>query len=1398
MSAKRERGRRAPRGKARSNNGGPRRPNATATRPQSTGSTRPKLDARRAMDPGALWEDLRQGARNVAGVTWQVNVCVYLLIAGFAGELPFVRITPEGYEDADCEGADGARIFVQMKEVDGGHGRLAAAGIAEALAHAEASARGSEIVVITDGSLGSGLVFTGWISFLADQRTSGIDDVIGALVDRGYDGQHARDIVARARVVQVPYRVREMSETLLTRVTGCHATVAGLAVSRLTEVFADASGEQRHTRAETAQRVHTSDIDAVVGVIQDSVDVHGLDSAQRLGICAPADFLTRDATPALTFYLGVDGRPGHIAANLDVIRQVELTACAEGLTEERNVLVVGPSGSGKSVLLWRAARDLMPAARVLKVQRVENAQHAAELARQVRVMRPSEHAPLLVVADDLGRPATRTWPEAAALLRELPHTYLLGATRAEDFHPNLLVGATRVVRPVLDEATALEIGSRIEELGIAQRMDVEEALELGEGLLMEFLALLTTGQRLRQVLARQVASLAGPDRRLQREAARVLTAAHTLGLSVRAERLGAALAPAAADQDTVGDALGVLRDEHIIVSDGSSWRGLHELRSATLTELLHESPPPTLGATLARVVDLIDPGQAGWMLRQVAERAPECLPAVLATVSQLLASPDRSAADVARVLEGAERADNAVYVNASTPILVAARVPAMNLDQLSTLTYSMRNQSFSWNPIGSEPWDSNIARIHAVAELTPLRVDFDTSLRHACEPLTGEVLERLLSEASIVDAVRLLEAGREHLTVPLPLIRYLIQRAPLPVDVLTAMHYSRLISACTRHVPPDGYQSAFGAVQDRARAVAAADPWSLDVAIDVAASKLVLKRLLPSESAWAPAMDWDIPRANAGDVFNAETVACLERLVDACPELRQFEIRTVTASGTPYLIANHEPGHKDMARTAFPDRASVRQAVGYQAALRRATSAQTWTEVIVEQIELGAELTALTQQIPLRLKHYDNSRRRNDWRSRLTTVRTRLAALDPPPMARGTGPSLDEAHHDNADRTDDPTTRALQRAADALDLICSQDESHRPPMLPTAMNLRSAVADLRAATAEGRTALDRRGSPIPDHLISNLERAANLMAALHADETAATRIRAADPLQSSDEIWTRASEQATHSARTRLTSRLASIPGVAIQHVVDPDPQTWSLDQRAWLISTAIDDLDEVAETLNGLSKDERDRIDARMVVLAVGFLDPTPGADANREAEGPPGLTEPRRATLDAGLLLSLDASRPPIPLTPDAATAWAEAGGLPRLPTDPQPPLAVLQTLILRSEIAALSRMRHLPSPARSSERASEAGGHAADAPATADANGCGVVEEALRVLASQVAAEEAGSATTTLAGLVLAAATGEVNTDEERFLLTAIAALHFARFDSREDLELTTNPESRPTGR
>lgn len=1364
------------------------------------------------MDPETLWADLRQGARNVAGVTWQVNVCVYLLVASYAGDLPFVRITPEGFEDADCEESDSSHTFVQMKEVDAGQGTIAAAGVAEALAHAEASARGSTIVLITDGSLGSKLAFTGWDSLLSQQGTDGVEDVVSALVNREYDEAEARDILRRTRLVQLPYRIREISEKLLTHAAVCHPTVAGLAVSRLNEIFAVASAAQRRSEPGTAARVQITDVDAVLSDIQNAVDVEGLDQAQGDGICSPADFLTPDTVPARTFYLGVDGRPGHVAANLDVVRPVELTACADGLSEEQSVLVTGPSGAGKSVLLWRAARDLLPSARVVRVRRVHDASDAAGLTRHVRLMRPTEHAPILVVADDLGRANTAAWPEAATMLRELPHTYLLTAARAEDFHPSQLVGATRVVQPRLDKATALEIGARLAQVGIPERMDVQEALDLSEGLLMEFLALMTTGQRLGQVLAGQVGDLADPGRLLQRDIARLLTAAHTLGLSLSAQRLGALLAPPGRE-DTVGDALGVLRDEHIILNDGTSWRGLHELRSATISELLHENPPPTIASTWARVVELVDPPQVGWMLRRVAEREPTALPALLPAVVDVLARPDCTAAEVARVLEGAERADNTLYVEATTPILRASLPPGLSIQTLSLLAYPMC-QGLTMDVGISEAWDRMVTEVRKVADLMPARSTYDTTLQQVCAGLTAEIVQRLVTEADLVDVTRLLEAGREHLTIPLHVTRALVDRAALPHDVTTAMHYSRLIAACARHVPEADRTSVFGTLDDRARAIAAADPWTLDLTIDTETARVRVHRLLPTNSTLPPAMDWDIPRANSEDILNTETVACLERLVDACPELRQFEITTLTASSTPHRLVDIEPAHKDMARAAFPDRPAVRQSVGYQAALRRATASQTWTEVVLAQISAGAELTALAAQIPMRLKRTDNARRRAEWRDRLNIVRTQLANLDPPPMVRGVDQAAAEAHQDDADRTQDATARALGSTADVLDRLCPQDPARMPRPVATAMELRSAIDALRDAVAEGRTVLDHRGSPIPNELIDNLERAANLAAALRLQPAAARSLRVSDPLRSGDEVWERVRADASARSKALLAETMAAIPTVRIQHVLDPDPVSWSIDERGWLITAEMQDLDAVIAALAALDETQRHELGTRLVVLAVGVTSPShnpgsangpePNTSAERRGVDPSdnstdtqddrSLASPtsvssgfagstsRRFSLDAGVQVGSSPSRPNLPLTPDMATAWAEAGGIARLHTDPASPIETLETLLARSVRAALSRMRRLPPPvvavdftlSTETDRNSEV-----RRLEPSSGQGCNDIVQAITILEDQVAAEEAGIASTTLAGLALSAATGGAPREDEQVLLAAMAVLHFARY-------------------
>jgi hypothetical protein len=378
-----------------------------------------------------LWRSLRQGARNVAGVRWQIAISVHLLIAAHAGKLPFAVVTPEGLEDLDCRHADGNRTFVQAKEVGAGAGRLTAADVADALAHADQGADdASTIALATDGELGSGLQFTGWDGVLAAQGGQPVEDVVVHLVHRGLTRARAEAVVRRTHVVALPWNVRGETERLLIAATNVHPTVASLVIRLLYEKIGQSSADQRGTTPDTALTHVIADVDAAIQAIQSAVDVTGLDAAVAAGVCAPADYLHSGDLSSQQFYRGVDGAPAHIAARLDVLRLSEMRQVVEAVAAERYALIVGPSGSGKSVLLWRAARDAVLGARIVRVRRVDNTENVDALARHVRLLQPTAVSPVVVAADNLGRPGMAEWPAAVDALRELPAVTLVAADRS--------------------------------------------------------------------------------------------------------------------------------------------------------------------------------------------------------------------------------------------------------------------------------------------------------------------------------------------------------------------------------------------------------------------------------------------------------------------------------------------------------------------------------------------------------------------------------------------------------------------------------------------------------------------------------------------------------------------------------------------------------------------------------------------------------------------------------------------------------------------------------------------------------------------------------------------------------------------------------------------------------
>lgn len=1147
-------------------------------------SARPAKTPRDQMTPDDLWADLRQGARNVAGVTWQVAVSVHLLVLARVGDLPFASVTPEGFEDLDCTGTDGTRTFVQMKEAAAGEGRLTASDVGDALKHAEDAARGARIVLVTDGELGSGLGFTGWDGYLSEQPAAAVDDVVAALKVRGLDGPAARGVVTRSRVVRLPWRLRDLTEQRLAEAVGTHPATASFAVDLLgAAVFASAADQRAVERADA--RTHTiADVDAAVARVQSAVDVAGLDAAVAAGVCAPADFLVGSDLTAVEFYAGVDGSPAHIAARLDVARPAEVEEIRSAAQQERYALLVGPSGSGKSVLLWRAARDAVPGARVVRVRRLRTPGEADMLVRHVRLLRPSLNAPVVMAADDLGRPSMAAWPDAAGDLRGGAGVILIGACRAEDFRPSLVLGPTRVVEPTLDDATAHAVAARVEAAGVPLAMTADEAAARSGGLLMEFLALLTTGTRLEQVLAVQAEGLRQPGRELQRQAARLLTAAHSVGLGLDADRLGQALA--GDDPSLVGDALSVLQNEHVVVADGSRWTGLHELRSRTLARLLHESPPPTHAATFARTIALLDPPEAGWLLGRVAEHDPADLPAAEVAAAEAVAREDVTAADAAVLLEGAERADNATYARMCKPILDKALPPGGTVHQLALMAYSVKNQGFVHAKVGSPQFDGPFRTVEAIGRSLPARPAATATAVAA--GITPGRLAALALAADLPSAVRLLEAGAGLLPVTVELTQSLLAAHRGLDRPEQAELWPRLVEALHDALPEGERPRALGPVKDRALRVARADPLAIGLTVAPSAEEATLTLLLPPHAASPDTPVWD-NAASSGhdDLANSTAVAAARRLAAACRELTTVEIVTVTPSGRRFRIADHEPGYKRMqTASAFPDRTGVRRCVGFQSALRRLTAAGSWTAVLRQQIAIGAELTDLVAEAPARLSSRDNQGRRRAWTARAAAAVVTVGELATRPASTGVDPAGSHARADDEQRRADLASDALADVANALDRIVGDG---RP--LALASTLRDAADSLAAAAEAAAPTLTGLGSAIPERLVDDCRRLAGALAALDDDPSGVQRIWAADPLASADRLAAAASERSAARQRAVLTDNLRGVAEASVHRVQDPSPAV--LDDR-------------------------RDRLGRRRARRTVGGPVPSPRRDPGRRSERP------------------------------------------------------------------------------------------------------------------------------------------------------------------------------------
>ena len=941
---------------------------------KSAGQAKGKKPKSPATSLDVLFAELRSGAANVAGVTYQVSLSAMLLAAGRAGTVPGLPVTavvPESLEDVDCQLADGSRLLVQSKERGPGAANIAAAELAEILAHAALSIKLSDettsagtdgmtprtrLAVVTNGSFGSSLPVTGWTLTLdaalaalpngAKVRQTLLTALQNQLEEAGLGQELAPAVVERTHLIRQD-APGQAAITHLQAGLGLHPALAALLRSRLQCDLAQVAAQQRNTTFATAVTRTIGDLDAMATRLAQEVDVDSLEEAIAAGVCEPVDFLAPSPQDVRGFYEGVSIFPGHIAAGLDVVRPVESRTVLGALAERGQVVIAGPSGSGKSALLWRCARLIEAGTRLLRVLRVETSADAELLFRHVLRSQPTEQDRIVVCIDDLGRARTGAWAQARDRLLELPGVQIMAAARQEDLTPSLSREAV-IVDAHLTPSAAEEIYRAVQASGVPVEMAREEAVAIADGLLMEFLALVTTGRRLRKVLSEQVDRLNEPHRQVDRELLRLVCAVHALGFETPSEALPAALKRAPAK---VESALRRLLGEHMITNAGvGGFRGLHDLRTEVLLELLHEQGHPALGSTFAAAVMALGPAARPQALRRAAMRvAKSCardldaleagarltqIHFALRPLAQCIAGQLRDCASAAgpdapvraaTLLEVADRIDTIAHVYACLPVVDVVR-PA-HLDRTDLLW-------LAW--MATDGMDiSNLSKPNILDTLVPLLPGrTQQAANTAGQALGADALSLLLLDARLPDAVRLSESAETLVSLSreqagsvyrrqIPALQHPPGSDPgVPADLRAQLTASLAVLADVRGA---AVAEVFGDVEARAADAVASDPFGCSAEVvftsaerlgamgenslarpwiyapdRVCTARVVSYARLDEtpipDSAYAP---------EAGEnpwSENSQIVLLMRRVFDACPEIDLIHAELWQANGKPRCI----------------------------------------------------------------------------------------------------------------------------------------------------------------------------------------------------------------------------------------------------------------------------------------------------------------------------------------------------------------------------------------------------------------------------------------------------------------------------------------------------------------
>ncbi|RVJ23785.1 hypothetical protein CN184_11520 [Sinorhizobium medicae] len=827
----------------------------------------------------------RAGSNAGRGFRYQDAVSAWLAVEIWAGQRAPAIVIPEGGDDVELRGD--AESFVQIKsrrEHLGDYTEGETVGYIEDLWKRSlgSAPRPERLELVLEREV-VGLVP------LEDQPA--VRSIEGSISARLSKLSEASDLLPRTSIT-VATSPQEWAISLIANRLSCAPVAAQMCFADLlvrVGSLADANGR---LSPESYRGLSISDTETSIRDVLAAIDVDAIEQALKEGVCEPVDFLTPLNDP--NFYLGVDVEPGHIAAGLVSERPRSRSPLVEGIEQRRAALIVGPSGAGKSALMWEVANTLRHTVRWFRIRRL-SAADIPSLRQLVRTFRASEDSPLGFVMDDIGRNGPESW---GALLKEamsVPGVVLLGSVREEDV--TLIAERARAaeISADPDDELAERLWRELREAEKTSWAGWREPWKMSNGLLLEYVHILTRGQRMHELLADQVAArISDPKRSLELDILRSGAWAGAANAEIDASRLARALSVSEAD---LSRALQRLIQEHLIRSPApGAVTGLHKLRSEELLQLTHQTTLPTLETSFERTVASVPATDLAPLVADTLSERRLPFPAVLnGLVARLEGEQDaRALASALRGL-GSGRVSSGVDEWLDTP--EACALPRTQVG--SAAMFGIADIDLSSLSI--------IPEVQAAADrLSQIKGSpEDDPRRLLMERMSPSVLSVLIETADLASLDDILAA---LVGMPLPAaVRTSLKRAPegllnAHLDLLGSLMGT--LSALDREIASDwvgevGQEALFARVQ-------AETAWAGPVTIEDADDGVIVCCDL-----------WYVAGSVQKNPHDAVVSLC-ERILALCPSADIAVCNAITASGELAGLAQLPLATKRIPRASLP------------------------------------------------------------------------------------------------------------------------------------------------------------------------------------------------------------------------------------------------------------------------------------------------------------------------------------------------------------------------------------------------------------------------------------------------------------------------------------------------